>query len=62
MNACQLILKHGIHGEYSLEVYASRTNRVASIPLGSDEHDARNKCQAIIAAFQEADGITDQTR
>lgn len=57
----RLILTRKLTEEFVLVIYLNNTQKLAEIPLGTIEKDARAKADSLIAAMRETDGYIDQT-
>lgn len=58
----RLILTRKLTEEFVLVIYLNNTQKLAEIPLGTIEKDARAKADSLIAAMRETDGYIDQTK
>ena len=58
----RIILTQKLTQDYVLVIYINNTTKLAEIPLGTIEKDARAKADSLIAAMRETDGYIDQTK
>ena len=58
----KLIFTQKLTQDYVLVIYLNNTTKLAEIPLGTSEKDARKLADSLVAAMRESDGYIDQTK
>lgn len=57
----RIVLHTKLTGEIFLSIFINNTEKMAEIPMGTDQAQARKKAQNFLDAMREANGFTDQT-
>lgn len=61
MKKPRIVLHTKFTGEIFLSIFLNNTDKLAEIPMGTDQAQARKKAQNFLDAMRDADGFIDQT-
>lgn len=57
----RIVLHTKLTGEIFLSIFQNNTDKLAEIPMGTDQAQARKKAHNFLDAVRDSNGFTDQT-